>query len=229
MTGFVYLATNHMMPGFVKIGMTEGEVQDRMKALSRPTGVVGRYVFKCFCQVENAREIENQMHKAFEDKRVDGERETFKMDWLVAAGFLLVLTMAERNREKDSDSFHIPTGRNDNTENQIPNSDISLPTNTAPQISVSFAQKQQQKYVEYLADKGKTKQRQRKCVKYLKHLSDNHIGGSVYDITCVEKADKIYSRLLKNGDLHEASKRYKSRGMSAAMGHYVEFLRQNRR
>ena len=213
MTGFVYLATNNSMPDLVKIGMT-GDVPTRMRELSAPTGVVGQYVCMCCCQVENAKNIETQMHHAFLNKREPGERETFRMDWLIAAGFLLVLAVAEKNN---------------NIENQIPNSDISPSKNPAimpaPVETVDNGI-QREKFIEFMLDPSRPKRIKSKSTaktyaNRLNDISNRYLNERhVYDITEIQEAQSIQDNFGINGKWYPNDGGFRA----AAMGQYVAFL-----
>ena len=82
MPNIVYVLTNPAMPGFVKIGMTDGsDVQTRMNSLYS-TGVP--FPFECAIAWEiegrDAGEIETVLHTAFGPHRVNPLREFFEMD-----------------------------------------------------------------------------------------------------------------------------------------------------
>ena len=85
------------------------------------------------------------------------------------------------------------------------------------------------KYIKKNVHSQNPPQRARRCDVYLRHLAENVlIIPTIYDITSIEKADEIYRRLLSNGDLSRYNQKYCAGGMSAAMGHYVDFLRKNK-
>ena len=82
MPNIVYVLTNPSMPGFVKIGMTDGsDVQTRMNSLYS-TGVP--FPFECAIAWEiegrDAWEIENALHTAFGPQRVNRSREFFEVE-----------------------------------------------------------------------------------------------------------------------------------------------------
>ena len=60
------------MPNLVKIGMTDTSVEERMRSLNN-TAVP--YGFKCFyaAEVNDPEDVENRLHKAFEDSHVGKE------------------------------------------------------------------------------------------------------------------------------------------------------------
>ena len=82
MPNIVYVLTNPAMPGFVKIGMTDGpDVQARMNSLYS-TGVP--FPFECAIAWEiegrDALAIETALHTAFGPQRVNPSREFFEID-----------------------------------------------------------------------------------------------------------------------------------------------------
>ena len=79
--GFVYLATNKAMSGLVKIGMTNGDVNERMRGLSNNTGVPCPFQCAYYCEVRSPKEVESILHEKFDFCRWSGNREFFKVDW----------------------------------------------------------------------------------------------------------------------------------------------------
>ena len=80
--GIVYLLTNPVMPGLVKIGMTTQEdIDKRMKELYT-TGVPVPFECKFACKVKKSdcRKIEKALHKAFEPQRINQNREFFRIN-----------------------------------------------------------------------------------------------------------------------------------------------------
>lgn len=79
--GIVYLLTNPVMPGLVKIGMTTREDMDaRMKELYS-TGVPVPFECQYACRVKKADclKIEKALHTAFAPQRVNANREFFRI------------------------------------------------------------------------------------------------------------------------------------------------------
>jgi hypothetical protein len=74
----VYVLTNEAMPGLVKIGISSGNVVDRVKQLFA-TGVP--LPFECFyaAEVTDSAKIEKAIHEAFDDHRVHRSREFFRI------------------------------------------------------------------------------------------------------------------------------------------------------
>ena len=80
--GIVYLLTNPVMPGLVKIGMTTQEdIDKRMKELYT-TGVPVPFECKFACKVKKSdcKKIEKALHKAFDPQRVNQNREFFRIN-----------------------------------------------------------------------------------------------------------------------------------------------------
>jgi T5orf172 domain len=78
MPQIVYVLINAEMPGLVKIGITEGEIEDRVKGLDNTSVPVP---FECFyaAEVSDAAKVERAIHEAFEDHRVRKSREFFRL------------------------------------------------------------------------------------------------------------------------------------------------------
>lgn len=79
--GIVYLLTNPVMPGLVKIGMTTQEdIDKRMKELYT-TGVPVPFDCEFACRVKkgDCLKIEKALHKAFAPNRINANREFFRI------------------------------------------------------------------------------------------------------------------------------------------------------
>jgi len=77
--GSVYIFVNSSMPEVVKIGITEGEPEDRAKSLSSPTGVPTPFIVVWKELVENPAKVEAIIHAKLQKKRVSNKREFFKI------------------------------------------------------------------------------------------------------------------------------------------------------
>lgn len=75
----VYVLTNEVMPGLVKIGLTSTSIEQRMMELYK-TGVP--VPFECFraSVVHNGTDVEGRLHRAFAKFRVNKNREFFEME-----------------------------------------------------------------------------------------------------------------------------------------------------
>lgn len=78
MTDVIYVLINQAMPGLVKIGLTAGPVDKRMRELDS-TGIP--LPFECFAawEVKNAAAAEKALHLAFGDHRLRDRREFFRI------------------------------------------------------------------------------------------------------------------------------------------------------
>ncbi len=75
----IYILTNESMPGYVKIGFTKTDLENRLKQLDN-TSVPLPFELHYACEVEDAREDERWLHGIFDDFRVRPNKEFFKMD-----------------------------------------------------------------------------------------------------------------------------------------------------
>ena len=91
----VYVLTNPAMLGLVKIGKTtQLEVEDRMKQLFS-AGVPVPFDCAFACQVKDAAEVERSPHFAFDDYRINPNREFFKIDPQRVIAVLKLLKMED--------------------------------------------------------------------------------------------------------------------------------------
>jgi hypothetical protein len=79
-SGILYVLTNPVMPGLVKIGLTTQTVEERIRELSSATGVPVR--FECYfaAEVPSMAEKEHRLHQIFLEVRVNPNREFFRID-----------------------------------------------------------------------------------------------------------------------------------------------------
>ena len=70
----IYVLTNEAMPGLIKIGITNGDVSERIKQLDNTSIPLP---FECFyaAEVTDAAKAEKAIHTAFGDHRVRPSRE----------------------------------------------------------------------------------------------------------------------------------------------------------
>jgi hypothetical protein len=106
--GYVYLLTNEAMPGYVKIGITERTVEERIEELSRATGVPMK--FDCFfaVYVENAKSVETKILDGLNHVRLPN-KEFFKI-------------APERVRslmQLPEHEVYVPYGATDSSEEQV--------------------------------------------------------------------------------------------------------------
>jgi hypothetical protein len=79
MAGFVYILSNHAMPGMVKIGFSAGQAAGRAVELSRPTGVPIDFELVYDELVSDCRAVERHLHERFAAYRVNKKREFFRV------------------------------------------------------------------------------------------------------------------------------------------------------
>ena len=74
---WLYVLTNPTMPGYVKIGFTDGTPEKRAEQLSKSTGVAlpfdVAWAFHCY----NAEQLEKEVHRHLDGQRIAGNREFF--------------------------------------------------------------------------------------------------------------------------------------------------------
>lgn len=80
MSQIVYILTNESMPGYIKIGMTQGTVEKRISELSRRTAVPLPFEVYYAAVVEDAAKEEKWLHNIFGDRRVRDGKEFFSMN-----------------------------------------------------------------------------------------------------------------------------------------------------
>ena len=76
---FVYILVNEAMPDYIKIGITERDIEKRIAELDT-TGVP--LPFRCYyaAEVADYKKIERALHTAFGDRRIRSNREFFRVD-----------------------------------------------------------------------------------------------------------------------------------------------------
>lgn len=75
----IYILINEAMPGYVKIGRTSENLEQRIRDLSASTSIP--IPFTCFyaVTVKNAKFVEHQLHDAFDNNRINPRREFFQI------------------------------------------------------------------------------------------------------------------------------------------------------
>lgn len=77
MNEIIYVLTNDMMPGLVKIGRTAKTLNQRMRELSRATGVPIPFTCVFAGKVKDSKFVEDCLHRVFQDYRGNAKREFF--------------------------------------------------------------------------------------------------------------------------------------------------------
>lgn len=80
MNQIIYVLTNEAMPGYVKIGRTTTNLEQRIRELNASTSVPLPFTAFYACTVKDAQFVEHQLHDAFDNNRVNPRREFFRID-----------------------------------------------------------------------------------------------------------------------------------------------------
>lgn len=76
--GFVYVLTNDLMPGTIKVGLTSWLPEDRAKGLYT-TGVPVPFEVAFRATTSRPKDVEHKAHELLRDSRVSGQREFFRV------------------------------------------------------------------------------------------------------------------------------------------------------
>lgn len=79
MNQIIYVLTNEAMPGYVKIGRTSTNLEQRIRELNSSTSVPLPFTAFYACTVSDAQFVEHQLHDAFDDNRINPRREFFQI------------------------------------------------------------------------------------------------------------------------------------------------------
>lgn len=79
MNEIIYILTNEAMPGYVKIGKTNNNLEQRVRELSASTSVPLPFTVFYACIVKDAQFVEHQLHDAFDNNRANPRREFFQI------------------------------------------------------------------------------------------------------------------------------------------------------
>jgi hypothetical protein len=75
----VYVLTNEAMSGYVKIGRTSNNLEQRIRELNSSTSVPLPFTAFYACTVKDSQFVEHQLHDAFDDSRINPRREFFRI------------------------------------------------------------------------------------------------------------------------------------------------------
>jgi hypothetical protein len=78
--GFVYVLSNPVMPGILKIGRTDADDVARRIAQLYTTGVPVPFTIEFAARVADAVAVEDALHRAFAPNRINPSREFFRLD-----------------------------------------------------------------------------------------------------------------------------------------------------
>ena len=80
MEGYVYILSNPVMPGLVKIGFTtEDDINVRLNGLFQ-TGVPVPFDVEYACRIPDCKKVERALHRAFHPQRTHARREFFNIE-----------------------------------------------------------------------------------------------------------------------------------------------------
>jgi hypothetical protein len=79
MKGYIYCLSNQSMPGLLKIGFTQRNIEERLEELASPTGVPAPFELEFCVRVHNAQGLELRLHSEFQAYRLTTRREFFKL------------------------------------------------------------------------------------------------------------------------------------------------------
>lgn len=75
----IYILTNEAMSGYVKIGRTSNNLEQRIRELSASTSVPLPFICFYACTVNDSLFVEHQLHDAFDNNRTNPKREFFQI------------------------------------------------------------------------------------------------------------------------------------------------------
>src|SRR3989344_495890 len=101
MNEIIYILINEAMPGYVKIGRTSTNLEQKIRDLSASTSIP--IPFTCFyaCTVKDAQFVEHQLHDAFDNNRINPRREFFQI------GAELIFSRDEKIKAKVIDNHSV--------------------------------------------------------------------------------------------------------------------------
>jgi DNA-directed RNA polymerase subunit RPC12/RpoP len=76
---YVYVLVSSEKPNLVKVGMTERTPEERARELSQTTGVAMPYIVAYEAKTSRPKEVEKAVHRRLADKRVNPNREFFRV------------------------------------------------------------------------------------------------------------------------------------------------------
>ena len=104
--GILYVLTNVSIPGLLKIGYTERDLDSRVEELSSSTGVPTPFVVAAKFEVENPEEVEKRIHDKLRHCRENSGREFFRIsleDAISIISFDLGINVENKSAKPDFD------------------------------------------------------------------------------------------------------------------------------
>jgi len=83
--GFIYILSTRDQPRLLKIGITQRTVEVRVKEINSATGVIVPYGVRAVWSVDDAAEVEQELHAILAEHRIRADREFFELDFFEAS------------------------------------------------------------------------------------------------------------------------------------------------
>ena len=96
----VYVLINEAMPNFIKVGTTKRPIEERMKGLYS-TGVPVPFECHYAAIVEQSKNVERRIHRAFSKFRINKNREFFELDPEAAADIIRLVEIKDVTPSED--------------------------------------------------------------------------------------------------------------------------------
>ena len=109
--GYVYILSNPAMPGLLKIGYTERDVQERVKELSN-TGIPSPFEIEAVFESSKPYQDEQKIHNYFSKFKDSNNREFFNIDLKEALNTIVKLLSKKPCQIKDSGLLISEAARN---------------------------------------------------------------------------------------------------------------------
>ena len=100
MTKIIYVLTNPVMPGLVKIGETE-DLKTAVQELSRPPGIPIPFEVHYACSVDDSKDVEKALLEVFADHRVSPKREFLRINPQRVVAMLKLLELQKITLDQD--------------------------------------------------------------------------------------------------------------------------------
>ena len=107
--GFVYVLTNPVMPGLVKIGRTAQDDANTRIAQLYTTGVPVPFTLEFAGRVTDEQEVETALHTAFNPYRINPNREFFRIGPEQAIAILKLIHIQDTTAEVNQQPTNIDT------------------------------------------------------------------------------------------------------------------------
>jgi hypothetical protein len=99
-SGFIYILSTRSQPRILKIGMTRRTVEERVKEINSATGVMVPYGVRAAWRVDDALEVEREIHLLLAEYRVRIDREFFEIEFNEASRLINDYLNERRKRKR---------------------------------------------------------------------------------------------------------------------------------